>query len=121
MAFSLLTHRDHHLSISLRNASHVDLFWPINESFMEGVRGDQRKHPYAVGLKYDIDASLSEFVCEELSVSEEFCKSIVEDKAGNIKALVVALPSYLINIKVFPFPILNLCQYQLNVVRFLDH
>ena len=60
-------------------------------------------------------------MCEELVVSEEYCNSIVEDKAGNIKALVVALPSVFINTKVFPFPILDLCQYQLNIVRFLDH
>ena len=36
-------------------------------------------------------------------------KTIVEDKAIDIKALVVALPSYLINIKVFPFTIIDLC------------
>ena len=36
------------------------------------------------------------------------CKTIVEDKAGNIKDLVVALPSYLINTKVFPFPIFDM-------------
>ena len=59
-------------------------------------------------------------MCEELIVSEEYCKYIVEEKAGNIKALVVALPYLFINTKVFPFPILNLCQYQLNIVIFLD-
>ena len=60
-------------------------------------------------------------MCEEIFVSEECCESIVEDKDRNIKALVVALPSLFINTKVFPFPILNLCQYQLNIVRLLDH
>ena len=85
------------------------------------MRGGQRKHLYDVGLRSSVEASLSEFMCEELVVSEECCKSIVENKAGNIKALVVALPSLFINTKVFPFPILNLCQYQLNIVRFLDH
>ena len=89
--------------------------WPIKESFMEHVKGDQEEHPYVVGLKYGIEAKLSEFVCKELCVSVEFgvlwvcCKTIVEDKADNIKALVVALPSYLINTKVFPFPIFDLC------------
>ena len=48
-------------------------------------------------------------MCEELVVSEKCCKSIVEDKAGNIKDLVVDLTSLLINTKVFPFPILDLC------------
>ena len=76
---------------------------------MEGVRIDQEEHPYVVGLKSGIEASFSEFVCEELCVSKECCKSIMEDKAGNIKALVVALPFYLINTKVFPFPIFYLC------------
>ena len=64
---------------------------------------------------------MSESMCEEIVVSEECCKSIVEDKVGNTKALVVVLPSLFINTKVFPFPILDLCQYQLNIVRFLDH
>ena len=85
------------------------------------MRGGQRKHPYAIGLRSGLEASLSESMCEELVVSEDCCKSIVEDKAVNIKALVVALPSLFINTKVFPFPILNLCQYQLNIVIFLDH
>ena len=83
--------------------------------------GSPIKHPYVVGLRSGLEASLSESMCEDLVVSEECCKSIVEEKAGNIKALVVALPSLFINTKVFPFPILNLCQYQLNIVRFLDH
>ena len=64
---------------------------------------------------------MSESMCEEIVVSEDCCNYIMEDKAGNIKDLVVALPSLFINTKVFPFPILNLCQYQLNIVRFLDH
>ena len=76
---------------------------------MEGVRRDQEEHPYVVGLKYGIEERLSEFVCKEICVSEECCKTIVEDKASNIKDLVVALPSYLINTKVFPFPIFDLC------------
>ena len=45
----------------------------------------------------------------------------MEKKDADIKDLVVALPSYWINIKVFPFPIFDLCQYQLNVAGFLDH
>ena len=52
---------------------------------MEGVRGYQRKHPYVVGLKSSIEESLSESMCEELVVSEEYCKSIVEDRDNNIK------------------------------------
>ena len=71
--------------------------------------GDQEEHPYLVGLKSGIQEKLSEFVCKEICVSEKCCKSIVEDKAVNIEALVVALPSYLINTKVFPFPIFYLC------------
>ena len=78
------------------------------------MRGGQRKHPYAVGLGSGLDESLSESMCEELVVSVECCKSIVEDKAINIKALVVPLPSLFINTNVFPFPILNLCQYQIK-------
>ena len=70
---------------------------------------DQREHSYAVGFKYGIEASLSDFVCEELCVSKECYKSIMEDKASNIKALVVALPSYFINTKVSPFLILDFC------------
>ena len=50
---------------------------------------------------------MSELVCEEICVNKECCKSIVEDKASNIKALIVALPFYLINTKVFPFPIFD--------------
>ena len=83
------------------------------------MRGGQRKHPYVVGLRSGLEASLSESMCEEIVVSEECCKSIVEYKSGNIKALVVFFPSLFITTKVFPFPILNLCQFQLNVVRFL--
>ena len=52
---------------------------------------------------------MNEFVCEELGVSEKCCMYIVEDKARNIKNSVVALPSYFINTKVFPFPIIDLC------------
>ena len=76
---------------------------------MDYVEGDQEEHPYVVGLKFGIEERLSEFVCKYIYVSEECCKNIVEDKAGNIKALVVALPSYLINTKVFPYPIFDLC------------
>ena len=85
------------------------------------MRGYQRKHPYAVGLRSGLEEILSESMGEDIVVSEEYCKSIVEDKASNIKALVVALPYLFINTKLFPFPILDLCQYQLNIVRFLDH
>ena len=69
------------------------------------MRWGQTKHPYVVGLRSGLEASLSESMCEELVMSEECSKSIVEDKAGNIKALVIALPSLFINTKVFPFPI----------------
>ena len=48
-------------------------------------------------MRSGLEASLSESMCEELVVSEECCNSIVEDKAGNIKAFVVALPSLFIN------------------------
>ena len=85
------------------------------------MRRGQTKHPYVIGLIFGLEATLSESMCEEIVVSEEFCKCIVEDKYDNIKDLVVALPSLFINTKVFPFPILNLCQYQLNIVRLLDH
>ena len=85
------------------------------------MRGGQRKHHYVVGLRSGVEASLSESMCEEIVVSEECCNSIMEDRDGNIKDLVVDLPSLFINTKVFPFPILNLCKYQLNIVIFLDH
>ena len=42
----------------------MDLPWPINEAFMEGVRGDQEEHPYAIGLKSGIEEKLREFVCK---------------------------------------------------------
>ena len=74
---------------------------------MEGGRGYQIKHPYVVGLRSSLEASLSESMYEELDVSEEYSKSIVEQKARNIKALVVAFHSLLINTKLFPFPILE--------------
>ena len=85
------------------------------------MRRGQRNHPYAVGMRSGLEVSLSEPMFKELVVSEECCKSIVEDKYGNIKKLVVAFIYLFINTKVFPFPILNLCQYQLNIVKFLDH
>ena len=44
---------------------------------MEGVRGDQEEHPYAVGLKYGIEEKLSEFVCKEIFVSVECCERVV--------------------------------------------
>ena len=58
---------------------------------------------------------------KELVVSEDCCNSIVEEKYGNIKNLVVALPFLFINTKAFPFPILNLRQYRLNISKLLDH
>ena len=42
----------------------MDLFWPINEAFMEGVKERPREHPYVVGLKSGIEASVSGFFCE---------------------------------------------------------
>ena len=86
--------------------------WPIKEAFVDYVRGDQQEHPYVVGLRFGIEEKLSEFACKELYVSVECyecCKTIVESKYVNINALVVALPSYFINTKVFPFPIFDLC------------
>ena len=88
---------------------------------MEGVRRDQREHPYVVWLNSGIEASLSELVCEEICVNKECCKSIVEEKYGKFKDLVVSLAYTFINKKSFPFPILDLCSYQLTIDRFLDH
>ena len=51
--------------------------WPINEAFVEGERGDQREHPYVVGLKFGIEVKLSEFECKELCVSVECCECLV--------------------------------------------
>ena len=62
---------------------------------MESMSGGQRKHPYVVEMISRLEASLSESMCREIVVSEECCKSIVEDKARNIKDLVVALPSFI--------------------------
>ena len=36
---------------------------PIKEGFMDYVKGDQGKHPYVVGLKFGIEAKLTE--CSE--------------------------------------------------------
>ena len=66
------------------------------------MREGQRKHPYVFGLRSGLEASLSESMCEEIVVSEECCKSIVEYKDGNIKDLVVDLPSLFINTKMVP-------------------
>ena len=51
------------------------------------MRGGQRKHPYAVGLRSGLDARKSELICEETIVSVKDCRSVVEDKASNIKDL----------------------------------
>ena len=40
----------------------MSLPWPIKERFMDQVKGDQEEHPYAVGLKFGIEANLSECV-----------------------------------------------------------
>ena len=56
------------------------------------MRGGQRKHPYVIGLRSGLEVSLSDSMCEDLVVSEKCCKSIVKEKDGNIKDLVVALP-----------------------------
>ena len=55
-----------------------------------------------------------EWVCVQRALCEcgvlwVSCNTIVEDKDGNIKALVVSLPSYLINTKKIHFPIFDLC------------
>ena len=42
----------------------LTFFWPINEAFMEGVRGRPIEHPYVVGLKLGIEETVSEFACE---------------------------------------------------------
>ena len=42
----------------------MSLPWPIQVGFMDYVKGDQGKHPYAVGLKSGIEEKLSEF-CEK--------------------------------------------------------
>ena len=57
----------------------MSLPWPTKKSFMDYVRRDQEEYPYVVGLKFGIEAKLSEFVCKEICVSEECCMSIVED------------------------------------------
>ena len=36
--------------------------WPMKESFMDYVKGDQEEHPYAIGLKSSIEETLSECV-----------------------------------------------------------
>ena len=38
----------------------MSLPWTIKESFMDYVEGDQEDHPYVVGLKFGIEAKLSE-------------------------------------------------------------
>ena len=81
MEINLLTHRDHPLSFFQNISSHMSLPWPIKERFMDQVKGDQEEHPYDVGLKSGIEAKLSEFLCKELSVSEECCEC-VKDHCG---------------------------------------
>ena len=51
------------------------------------MRGVQRKHPYAVGLRSGLEVRSSELMCEEIVVSVKDCRSVVEDKSSNIKAL----------------------------------
>ena len=64
MEFDLLAHGDHPLSSSQNISSHMSLLWPIKEGFMDYVMGDQREHPYVVGLKSSNEAKLSAF-CEK--------------------------------------------------------
>ena len=47
----------------------------------------QRKHPYVVGMRSGLEARKSELMCEGIVVSVKDCRSLVEDKASNIKAL----------------------------------
>ena len=75
---------------------------------LHGVsEGGQRKNPYVVGLRSELEARQSELVCEDIVDGVEDCRSIVEDKAINIKAWLYFNLSLIINTKVFPFPIFN--------------
>ena len=51
------------------------------------MRGGQRKHPYAVTLRSGLKARHSELMCKEIVVSVKDCRSVVDDKANNIKDL----------------------------------
>ena len=55
MELNLLSHRDHSLTYSQNISTHLGFPWPIKESFMDHVRGDQEEHPYAIGLKSGIE------------------------------------------------------------------
>ena len=51
------------------------------------MRGGQRKHPYVVGLRSGLEERKTELMCEAIVVSVKDCRSVVEDKSSNIKAL----------------------------------
>ena len=92
---------------------------------MDYVRRDQEEHPYAIGLKSGIEAKYSE-CCVKRALCEWrvlwVCQRPCGDKAIDIfKGLVVDFSFHLINTKVFPFPIYDLCEYQSFIIRFLDH
>ena len=75
LALDLLAHRDHSLSSSQNISTHLGFPWPIKESFMNHVRGDQEEHPYVVGLKSGIEANVIEW-CEKEFVLVESCVSV---------------------------------------------
>ena len=44
---------------------------------MDYVRRDQEEYPYVIGLKFGIEAKLSEFVCKDICVSVECGEFVV--------------------------------------------
>ena len=93
--------------------------WPIKKSLMELVCWET-KNRILILLDLSMVLRKSWVSLYEKNFVWVCCKTILEDKVVNIKDLVVALPSYFINTKVFPFPKFDLCGYQLNIVGFLD-
>ena len=54
---------------------------------LHGVsEGCQRKYPYVVGLRYELDERYSGIACEEIVIGVKDCRFYLEDKSININA-----------------------------------
>ena len=76
MALDLLAHRYHSLSSSLEISTHLGFPYPINESFMDHVRGDKEEHPYAFGLKSSIEENLRECCEKRVCITGGLCECV---------------------------------------------
>ena len=66
LELDLLTHRDHSLSSSQNNSTHLGFLWPINASYMDHVKRRSNEHRYVVGLKSSIGGKVRYFVSNRL-------------------------------------------------------